>query len=81
MRDIDAKKIHRITHVKKSNKVIDKRSMQYAAKGADISNKVLLSAIASMFKCETVAEAKRAYRKTVMKKMSNIRKYVNPYAY
>lgn len=81
MRDVNAVKRNRIKRAKDSNKVIDKRSMQYAAKGADISNKVLLSAIASMFKCETVAEAKRAYRKTVMEKMSNIRKYVNPYAY
>ena len=67
--------------IKHKKNLVGKRHFQYAAKGADISNKVLLSAIASMFKCETVAEAKRAYRKTVMKKMSNIRKYVNPYAY
>ena len=60
---------------------LGKRHFQYAAKGADISNQVVLSAIASMFKCKTVAEAKRAYRKTVMKKLANVKKYINPYAY
>jgi len=54
-------------------------SRRYAAKAADISNKVILGSINSMFKCETVEEAKRTFRKNIIKRMDNVRKYLNYY--